>query len=420
MNNSIIPFEFLPVGSMSNENPEFIQIGAPYFTILERMGGKQITDTLTSTSISLVFFILTGGTEQKVLTHLEQKKLGSEQPLIILTHPGNNSLPASLEILARWQQEGNHGTIIYLSDPTDTNGLHILSEHLFLINAHTIMLSSTIGLVGKPSDWLVASMPEHKTITEVWGPKVVDIDFGHYFKKVEKADSSKNLKPLSKFITNAKTITGPQQDDFKKSVDVYTALQEVIAENNLNALSVRCFDLVTCHQSTGCYALSQLNDDHIVSGCEGDLVSTVGMLWAKALLQSPSWMANPARIDKQNNTLWLAHCTIATGMTNQYELLSHFETDLGIGIRGHVSPQPCTIFRLGGKSMNQLWITEGQITHSGTEANLCRTQLEIVLNNPEALDNLLERPLGNHMVLVYGHHKKTLTLFHDLFIKSKS
>jgi len=409
-------FRFIAVGSMPDQSPDFNTIGAPYFTILERMGGERVNDTATGTS-PLVYFILTGGTEQKVLEQLKKSNPDNRQPLILLAHPGNNSLPASLEILAHRQQQYMPGTIIYLSNPADTIGLAKLSTHLKMMHAHTKMSEATVGLVGKPSDWLIASMPEYAEITNNWGPHIEEINFDDFFNHVLMVDSSENEKSILEFIQHASVIDGPDKIDFKKSIDIYTALKQVIKRKNLNALSLRCFDLVTRHQSTGCYALSQLNDDQLVAGCEGDLVSTVGMLWVRFLLQQPAWMANPARIDTEKNRLWLAHCTIAVGMTKSYDLLTHFETDLGIGIRGKVSPQPCTIFRIGGKDMKKIWVAEGNILTSGNSDNLCRTQLEIALDDPEALNQLLEHPLGNHVILVFGHHLNRLTSYHQLYIE---
>lgn len=416
MNNHLTAFDYLPIGSMSDETEEFLNIGTSFFMVLERMNGFRVANSQQQEHAVLVFFILTGGTEQKVLAEVEKSSYSAELPIILVAHPGNNSLPASLEILARLQQDNRKGHISYLAAADDTEGLAQLHLYLRLFAARKRMLGARVGLVGKPSDWLVASMPDETTISTVWGPTVVEVDFDNYFDRVLHADSSKNLEPISRFISSAISINGPLQADFKKSVDVYTGLQEIVAEQRLDALSVRCFDLVTRHKSTGCFALAQLNDENIVSGCEGDLVSTIGMLWAKHLLGLTSWMANPARIDKQKNILWLAHCTIATSMTNGYELLSHFETDLGIGIRGQVAPQPCTIFRVGGKRLNRLWVVEGNIQQSGESSNLCRTQLEILLSDKEAIPQLLENPLGNHVILVFGHHKEILIQFHDLFI----
>jgi L-fucose isomerase-like protein len=54
--------------------------------------------------------------------------------------------------------------------------------------------------------------------------------------------------------------------------------------------------------------------------------------------------------------------------------------------------------------MDRLWLAEGEILHSGSAENLCRTQVEIKLTRGGAVSDLLRQPLGNHLVLVYGHH----------------
>jgi len=54
--------------------------------------------------------------------------------------------------------------------------------------------------------------------------------------------------------------------------------------------------------------------------------------------------------------------------------------------------------------MERVWLAEGEILRSGDAGNLCRTQAEIRLTGGGRVDDLLSAPLGNHLVLVYGHH----------------
>ncbi|OFY50503.1 MAG: hypothetical protein A2W85_10725 [Bacteroidetes bacterium GWF2_41_31] len=62
-------------------------------------------------------------------------------------------------------------------------------------------------------------------------------------------------------------------------------------------------------------------------------------------------------------------------------------------------------------------MTEGNILQSGSSLNLFRTQLEIELNSPEAITQLLEKPLGNHLILIFGHHRNLFENYHELFAK---
>jgi L-fucose isomerase-like protein len=145
-----------------------------------------------------------------------------------------------------------------------------------------------------------------------------------------------------------------------------------------------------------------------MAGCEGDLVSTVGMLWAYLMTGELPWMANPSELDEAANTLKLAHCTIARGMLENYRLRSHFESGQGVGIQGDLPLGPVTLLRIGGAAMNALWLAEGEIVSRGDAENLCRTQVDIELTVGD-VSELLHTPLGNHIVLIRGHHAERLS-----------
>jgi L-fucose isomerase-like protein len=139
------------------------------------------------------------------------------------------------------------------------------------------------------------------------------------------------------------------------------------------------------------------------------------MLLARALLDQPAWVANPAWIDPDTDHIVLAHCTVAPSMVDGVELHSHFESGLGVGLRGRFRPGPVTLVRLGGTSLERCWIADGQIEASGTSPDLCRTQVTVrVLERP--VRSLLEQPLGNHLVLVHGHHRHRLERWWDLLV----
>jgi L-fucose isomerase-like protein len=165
-------------------------------------------------------------------------------------------------------------------------------------------------------------------------------------------------------------------------------------------------------------ALSQLNDDGVIAGCEGDVVSTVGMIWVNRLLGILPWMANPARLDVGANTVLLAHCTVPRSLVESFSIRSHFESGLGVGIEGHFPSGPVTLLRIGGLTMERLWVAEGAITRTGSEPNLCRTQIEVRLDSGLASE-LLEAPLGNHLIVVPGHHRGRLERWHSTMMPAE-
>jgi L-fucose isomerase-like protein len=93
---------------------------------------------------------------------------------------------------------------------------------------------------------------------------------------------------------------------------------------------------------------------------------------------------------------------------------------LGVGIQGKFSAGPVTLLRLGGKALDQLWLAEGEIVRVGYAENLCRTQAEIRLTRHGSVSDLLRKPLGNHLVLVQGHHGDRLISWWQMMVQTPS
>ncbi len=404
MKNIPTKFGYLPVAAISNEEKVDAFI-ARYIPVLHRYGGQRWHAGMISRPAPLFFFIVTGGTEGKILDLREKRRqMAPKEPVLLVAHPGNNSLPAALEVLARLQQDGNRGKIFYLSGPEATASFRQISEAAGDVKAFHALRQARIGLMGAPSDWLVASSPDPETVHQVWGPQVLPMPWEE-LKAIMAAVGETELQPtLDSLLSKAAELREPSPTEVSDAVRVYLALKHLSSDRRLDAVTIRCFDLIQELKTTACFALSQLNDQGLVAGCEGDLASTVAMLWIRKLLDQTSWMANPAQVDTAENALWLAHCTIPRSMAKAYRLRSHFESGLGVGIEGQLAEGPVTVFRIGGRSLQKLWCAQGQLLQTGDAQNLCRTQVKVHITEGGRVEELLRAPLGNHLVLVRGHH----------------
>jgi L-fucose isomerase-like protein len=411
-------FGYIPAvtGLLEKEDVMLEEIGH-YFASLNDIGGERLTRDQTDNPKPLFYFLVSGGTENKVLQLRANRSLTSPgEPVYLIAHPGNNSLPACLEVLARLQQDGNQGRIFYIKNPEDAEGINQIIKALHDNEIMQSLKKARIGFVGTASDWLVASKPEAELVKQVWGPEIVHINFYDLKERIRKAEPEQLNKYKSSLIKSALEIKEPTNPEIDEVVKVYIALKQLTEELNLESITVRCFDLVSDLKTTGCYGLSQLMDDGIISGCEGDLNSTVAMLWANKMVGETPWMANPAQVDERNNRLWLAHCTVPRKMIQKYTLRSHFESGIGVGIQGTFNSQPVTIIRIGGKDMKRLWLAEGTLLQAGFAENLCRTQVEIELTSGGSVKDLLNVPLGNHLVMISGHHLQELKSWWELMI----
>ena len=408
-------FGFIPIASDITTIPPD-EIAKDDQTELLHLGGGHLTEQQLQKNIPILFFILTGGTEQKVYNLWQKRKEKFEnEPVFLLAHPGDNSLPASLEILARIHQEGAKGKIIYLDAKTNKECWHELESTIKHFSIKCRLRKTKIGLIGKPSDWLIASKPDLELLKKTWGPQVIQIDLEELKNEISNVTDKEIEDAHYSFVSKASEIKEPSKKDLKNVVKVYSALQNLVKKYELSALSLRCFDLVIDLKTTGCFALAKLNDDGIIAGCEGDIVSTLGMIWANLLTDQTVWMANPAQLDEQNNSVWLAHCTVPMSLVDKYKLRSHFESGLGVGIEGELSKGKATLFRFGGKYLEKAWVSNAEIMESGAEENLCRTQVRVKLHSNYKPSDLLNEPLGNHMLLIRGSYAKEMHNWLDTF-----
>jgi L-fucose isomerase-like protein len=344
--------------------------------------------------------VLTGGVEREVLKIVAQVP----SPTLLIAHPGHNSLPASLEVLARIRQDGGEGRILYGSPQAIGEGLR---QELALANAWNTFRFSRIGVIGEPSDWLVASDVDRAFLKGRLSIELVHVAMDDLLGRIEKAAVPR--KDVNAFVKGAAAVVEASGDDVRGAVQIYYGLRSLIDEHRLSACTVRCFDIVKRLKNSGCYALSRLNDEGVPAGCEGDLQSLFSLYLAYLLSGQTAFMANIADVDAPGRSIGIAHCMCPLSMAPSYTVRSHFESGLGVGIAGTIPGGPCTLFRLGGERLGELFIREGTIAETTVREDLCRTQVRVRTTDP--VDDLLTAPLGNHHILVAGHHRETIERF---------
>ena len=410
-------FNWLPVASALHNERAVAAAAAEFEPGLVGAGGSRAGPRAVDDPTPVVLLVLTGGTEQQLLMLAQRRQeIAPGEPIHLVAHPGQNSLPAALEVLAALHQQGVRGRIVYLRGPADRSGLAELGAAAQDLQVRRFLQTARIGLIGDPSDWLVASSPSADAVRRTWGPKVVKIGINDLIYACRHQPVGAGAA-LARSVTAGTTATlEPDAAAVDHAAAVFPALQALVEHERLTAVTVRCFDLIKALGTSGCLALAELNDLGVVAGCEGDLVSTVGMLWLDRLLGGPLWMANPSQLDKAAGILRLAHCTVPRRMVTSYRLRSHFESGLGVGIQGRMAGGDVTLVRIGGEDLDRLWTVEGTAVPAPLREDLCRTQLEIQVGS-QAVEELLRAPLGNHLLVHSGHHRERLQSWWQTMIK---
>ncbi len=343
----------------------------------------------------LVLLHLTGGTEHLALRFAESVKA----PLLLLAHGSHNSLPAALETLARLREDGRKAWLV------TENSAAALPLFAWAAALAREMRGKRVGLVGGASPWLVASSPDPSVLREKLGVEVVAVPL----------EALKKGVPLEPLVLPEGEGSGVGDEERRMAGRIYAALKSLVSELQLSAVSLACFGLLA-EGCTACWALARLSDEGIPGGCEGDLPALLALWLGRILTGLPGFLANPAEADLKRERLLLAHCTVPFSLVESFGLCTHFESGIGLAVAGRLRPGPYTLFRFGGKRLERAFIVEGTVLPEAPgREDLCRTQ--VVFKMPKgAIEKLLDEPLGNHHVLIPGHHRNVLSAFHKLFL----
>lgn len=330
-----------------------------------------------------VIWFLTGGSEHNAL-----KRISAHKRFCFIASDEDNSWASATEVKALLNDKGISTRIF------DLKMLDSFSPLADYLNYSGHEKSFKLGLIGKPADWLVASIPDPGLLKEVLN---IDItEFTH--------DDLLNSVPSGKDNLFSQTFKNRSFDSYEETELLTSKLNSLINSNSLDAVALECFGLLKDNNYTPCLSLAALNSVKIPAICEGDLCSAAGMISLFRLNGSIAWMANLMHANREYATF--AHCTAPLNILDNYNIDTHFESCKGAAVRGNLQNQQVTVFRIDRK-LEYCFLSLGEVIGSDDSNRACRTQAKIKMST-KSLFLLREFPLGNHHLIVPGDHTDIL------------
>jgi L-fucose isomerase-like protein len=369
--------------------------------------GDESVETCHGASLQMLpdaFMIATGGVEnlfKRIWSAIDVETMcgPSRQKTVTMIADGrNNSLAAALEILTYLGNNGVEGKILHGTNDEIISA--VMETHV------RASLQGRIGLFGQPSDWLIASGVDRDYLRQHYGIETIDIDLQRLIDGIKTIPQNEAVKVAQTMVKRAKTVKEPSCADMVEAAKAYLAIKQICQEEHLDAMTIRCFDIVKTCGTTSCLALALLNDEGVVAGCEGDMQTLMSMYLAKRLCGEVAFMANPSQLTDQSSML--AHCTIPLTMCDETTIRSHFESGIGVAIQGMLPLTEYTLFKWGGPKLDRYFVTEAQAIETPYSNHFCRTQITLNVN---LKPYLLQHSIGNHHVIIRGRHTDQIRQF---------
>ena len=369
--------------------------------------GDEMVETQNFASLQTLpdaVMIATGGVEnlfKRIWSAIDVETMcgPSRQKNVMMIADGrNNSLAAALEILTYLGNNGVEGIILHGTNDEIVSA--VMETH------GRASLRGRIGLFGQPSDWLIASGVDRDYLHQHYGIETIDIDLQRLIDGIKTIPQTEAEKVAQAMVKRAKVVKEPTNADMLEASKAYLAIKRICKEERLDAMTIRCFDIVKTCGTTSCLALALLNDEGIVAGCEGDMQTLMSMYLAKRLCGEVAFMANPSHLTDQSSML--AHCTIPLTMCDETTIRSHFESSIGVAIQGLLPLEDYTLFKWGGPKLDRYFVVEAKAIETPYSNHFCRTQITLNVN---LKPYLLQHSIGNHHVIIRGRHASQIRQF---------
>jgi L-fucose isomerase-like protein len=161
-----------------------------------------------------VVFIGSGGTENYFRNIYDKLP----KPVLLLTDGVHNSLAAAMEILAWIKELGDDSLIIHGSIQETTAQLEYCYK---AVNARKQLKEAAIGVVGFPSDWLIASDVSYIEARRKWGVLFKNIELQELKQQFSRTSLAQAKEVAEAFIKNSAGLKEAEEKDVIEAARLY-------------------------------------------------------------------------------------------------------------------------------------------------------------------------------------------------------
>jgi L-fucose isomerase-like protein len=261
------------------------------------------------------------------------------------------------------------------------------------------------------------------------GLEIVKISLKDFFAETERSEKEKPLKVktiVDEISKNSVEVNVPE-DELIKTASTADSMKTLGAEMNFQAAALRCWpEFQGVKFMAPCAALSYLNDNNLITSCEGDLPGAVSMLAAAFLNDDAPTITDPVAIDAKQDMVQMWHCGPgpASWANEEGRKLSWHHTlnrrvapekkQYGVSSDLSFREGPVTILRISGDG-TRIFILEGDIlnhpsgTYCGSAGWVGNLKSDGELYSvQDFIQTIADYGLEHHYPLMRGHWEEPL------------
>ena len=318
----------------------------------------------------------------------------------LLKQTGKTPADFTTAVNESWKKHVKHGN------------MHVKADKLKVADPGQVLerlKKSTILVIGAKDEGLI------KAIDEVFGVKVIPLEFKELEDLYDKADKDQATEWADKWIKAAEKLVEPKRDEVIRSACNFLAQKELMKKYNAQGITINCLGGFYGGQMKAypCLGFSQFNSNGLIGGCEADLQSAITMMVINYLTGRPGYISDPV-IDTSKNRIIYAHCVAPTkmfgpdGPSNPYQIRSHSEDRKGAVVRSLMPLGYLTTAIKFNPVTREVVFHQGKAVENVDEDKACRNKLAVEVKGD--IDKLFGEwdKWSWHRVTFYGDGKEAV------------
>ncbi len=276
------------------------------------------------------------------------------------------------------------------------------------------LAGTRIGRLGENPDGFDTCLVNHEALQSQLGVEVAQFELEPFFQRARQADSAKVAMVADGLSTRLAGFADMDQAATKGSLGVYTALDELVRDENLSGMAVRCWpEFFTDLGCSACGAMSLLTDALTPCSCEADVNGTITQLILQWISREPAFGSDLVSFDVEADEAVLWHCGLAPlSMADpdaQPQATIHSNRQKPLLMQFPLKPGRVTIARLSEATGEfRLVIGGGEMLKAPPAFTGTSGKIRFDSGAAAVMDTIMREGLEHHISITYGDHQAVL------------
>lgn len=303
-------------------------------------------------------------------------------------------------------KSGNNQYHAIISDKVDENWIDAIRAIAAINKAHIGILGFrahgffNLGIDELKTFRELGVLLDHYELSDVFGQKVTDD---------EVTEKEKNVRQLF-------DISNITSDQVRKVAELCVKIKKFVDVNKLSALAVRCWpEFARDYGISPCAAMSILQSENYILGCEGDVEGVISMLAHRAVGAETPFLADLSQVDTKEDFALMWHCGVAP--CNLWDgkcirsLDPYFAGGKGVTADFVMKSGEVMALRIDSAlGKHRIFMQKG--IGIPMEKLLKGTYLKVKFENhiQDVLNKVIYKGIAHHVSMVYGDFEEVYTL----------